>query len=96
MSNRHHRVLMPVTEPELAAHNRAERQRVRVELARMNADAVEDLGEPGIAYRVPHRHDPELNYYAQRRPYVAHWKQPFWKRRTAMRKAKVYAELALR
>ncbi len=96
MSSRHHQLSMPVTDPELAAHNRAERQRVRVQLSRMNADFIEEIDEPGVAYRAPHRHDPEIAAKQSDRPYVPHWKQPFWKRRTTMRRLRIVQEQSLR
>ena len=95
MSQRHHQALMPVTEPELTAHARSERQRVRVQLA-MLTGGVEDIDEPGVAYRAPRRHDPDGGSPSRDRHRVQHWKQPFWKRRSASRRARVEAELVLR
>jgi hypothetical protein len=96
MSQRHHRSLMPITQQEVTAHARAERQRVRVQLARLAAERVEMFDEPGVGYRTPRRRDPDaiVTTPASRAP--QHWKQPFWKRRTAMRRARAKAELMLR
>ncbi len=95
MSQRHHTLLMPVTVPELAAHSRAERQRVRVQLAKL-AVAPDEYDEPGVAYRLPSRYDPDIAVRHHSRANTPHWKQPFWKRRTAQRRARIEQELTLR
>ena len=93
MSQRHQKLLMPVTDPELTAHARSERQRVRVELAKLARDS-EYFDEPGVQYRAPRRHDPDVVSFRPKASQSQHWKQQFWKRRSAVRKARASAEMA--
>lgn len=97
MSRRHDRSLLPISDPELTAHARAERQRVRAALSGMSAAGANavDLDEPGVGFRAPHHHDPEHARHRPRRD-QRHWKQAFWKRRTAMRRERARQELLLR
>jgi hypothetical protein len=101
MSKRHERLGLPLTDPELRAQARAERQRVRSALAvgrgSLAAESdIEALDDFGVQYRAPHRHDPErARAEAVRKP-TRHWKQPFWKRRSLVRsqRARVASTLA--
>ncbi len=98
MSRRHSPVLTALSEPEVRAHVRAERQRVRASLERLAGfDADDDRwpDEPGIAYRAPRHHDPE-RVRTHGRDASRHWKQPFWKRRTSVRQSRLRSELELR
>ena len=97
MSRRHSPSLSALTEPELRARTRAERQRVRSTLAASTIEyLVDDFApdEPGVAFRAPKRHDPDrVRHHG--RDETRHWKQTFWKRRTTVRRFKVQQELAL-
>ena len=96
MSRRHHLVeLAPVPRVESRARARSERQRISAELsllAQAVAD-VDELDEPGPAWRPPRHHDAErarraLSDGRRRR---RHWKQKAWKRRSAQRRAEAIA-----
>lgn len=93
MSRRHSPALSALTEPELRARTRAERQRVRAALATASIHAMFDddaPDEPGVEFRAPKRHDPE-RVRTHGRDQTRHWKQQFWKRRTTVRRAKALA-----
>ncbi len=97
MSRRHSPALAALTEPELRARTRAERQRVRAALmpASMHAMLDEDApDEPGVEFRAPKRHDPE-RVRKHGRDHTRHGKQTFWKRRTTVRRAKALASAHL-
>ncbi len=97
MSRRHQRTFMPISAPEIAAHRRAERQQVRAALAATTRLATaEEIDEPAVAYRPPHHRDPEHVHRRAASQGARHWKQPFWKRRTAGREQRVRTELVLR
>jgi hypothetical protein len=87
----HHHPDRPVSRVETRAHQRRERQRIRAELAHLTGavgeDEVDDLDEPGAAYKpdVAHRDEAEQE---RRGRETRHWKLPFWKRRSAARRAR--------
>ncbi len=89
MSRRHRTGFAPLSSPEIEAHRRAERQRVRAELAGARAIDPHEIEPPSVEYRPPRHRDPER----VRRRDPRHWKQPFWKRRSTMRRARARAEL---
>lgn len=82
-----------ITPPERRAHARGERQRIRAELAHLrgsHGDNVDDLDEPGPAYKQP-RHHQKAGVRLQRpKPERRHWKLPFWKRRSLRRAERVH------
>ena len=56
MSRRHDHAVLPITRPEVTAHARAERHRVKSELdALAFASLYDDCDEPGVAFRAPKR-----------------------------------------
>jgi hypothetical protein len=93
MSRRHRPELAEaLTFAERRAHARRERQRVNVrlrELAAVNGDG----DDPGPRWRPERHHDFPEQPAGRRR--VRHWKQPFWKRRTASRRERAFLERAV-
>jgi hypothetical protein len=88
MSRRHRSESVPaLTRGERLAHRRAERHQARSHLSSLagfagDAERRDDFVEPA-GYTTPlHAH---TRPSAQRRSRYAHWKQPFWKRRTQLR-----------
>lgn len=83
----------------IAGHQRSERQRIKTDLHSLCGpvadDEVDDLDDPGPAYRTEAHHRPE-RAAKSRRDRFAHWKQKAWKRRTLERARRVAAEEALR
>lgn len=97
MSRRHSPVLTALSGPEVRAHARADRQRVRSSLGMLVVvDHDDDYSpdEPWLSFRAPRHRDPE-GVRTHGRDHERHWKQPFWKRRTTSRRDRVLAELAL-
>jgi hypothetical protein len=93
MSRRHHpEVADAVSFAERRAHARRERQRVNVRLREL-ASVGGDGDEPGAGWK-PERHH-EVRESANGRRYWRHWKQPFWKRRTASRRERAAIERAI-
>ena len=81
-----HRVDEPMSPQEIRAHKHGEKARVRASLRSLRGEVsladVDDLPEPGRAWKTPHREwDPEHGGKNPRK----HWRQSFWKRRSAMR-----------
>jgi hypothetical protein len=93
MSKRHQRELVEaITFKERRAHARGERQRVNLRLREL-ASVQGDGDEPGAGWRPERHHEVPSMPVGRRR--VRHWKQPFWKRRTASRRERVEFERAL-
>jgi len=93
MSRRHqHEVAEALTFKERRAHARRERQRVNVRLRELAA-VQGDGDEPGAEWRPERHHEVPEQPVGRRR--VRHWKQPFWKRRTASRRERAVMERAL-
>jgi hypothetical protein len=83
MSRRHKKSdVAPLTHQEVRAHAKAERARVRRELR------GDPESEPGVEWKPP-RHSGNVptneDVLARRRKF---WKQPFWKRRKAVRRSR--------
>jgi hypothetical protein len=101
MSTRHRsQDLAPQPRVELRAHARSERQRINSELnavASLVSGGIEpdDTGEPGAAWKPVHHHDPERAKAKLSKRQLRHWKVKAWKRRTADRRAKNLAMLAI-
>jgi hypothetical protein len=93
MSRRHQReVAEALSFKERRAHARRERQRVNARLRELAA--VQGEGdEPGSAWRPERHHEFPEQPVGRRR--VRHWKQPFWKRRTASRRERAVMERAV-
>jgi len=88
MSRRHRTESVPaVSRAERRAHQRSERQQTRSQLSTMadlaaDAEQRDELIEPLPYFRPEHDHSaPERSTRSR----YAHWKQPFWKRRSRMR-----------
>jgi hypothetical protein len=93
MSRRHHsEVADAVSFKERRAHARRERQRINVRLRELAADQG-DGDEPGASWRPERHHEAPIVTTTRRR--VRHWKQPFWKRRTASRRERAALERAI-
>jgi hypothetical protein len=93
MSRRHHSEFAEALScEERRAHARGERQRVNASL-RALAAVLGDGDEPGAAWRPERHHEVPEAPVGRRRP--RHWKQPFWKRRTASRRERAVLERAL-
>lgn len=88
MGRRHHAqadtVRLTKYDRRLVHHK--ERQGVRAALAREEPDAVVDPVLPHVATHAR----PEI---PPRRPRARHWKLPFWKRRTAVRRERALRSL---
>jgi hypothetical protein len=92
MSRRHHPATADaLTFKERRAHARRERQRVNVRLRDLAMVAGEG-DEPGAGWRPERRH--EFSTPSHRREW-RHWKQPFWKRRSASRRERAVLERAV-
>jgi hypothetical protein len=94
----HHHPDRPVSRVETRAHQRRERQRIRAELADLTGsvaeEEIDDLDEPGQAFKGPERPHSGAHHEhpgAGRGAETRHWKLPFWKRRSATRRAR-YAD----
>jgi hypothetical protein len=96
MSRRHRSDLAEALSfQERRAHARRERQRVNVALREL-AVGQGDGDEPGTGWRPERRHEARVaptGSTGRRR--VRHWKQPFWKRRTASRRERAFLERAV-
>jgi hypothetical protein len=93
MSRRHHPEFADaLASEERRAHARRERQRVNVRLREL-AVVRGDGDEPGARWRPERRHDFSEQPVGRRR--VRHWKQPFWKRRSASRRERAALERTL-
>jgi hypothetical protein len=93
MSRRHHPELADALSfKERQAHARRERQRVNVRLRELAAEGG-DGDEPGASWR-PERHH-EAEHISTGGREWRHWKQPFWKRRTASRRERAVMERAI-
>lgn len=83
MSKRHQKgKVKPLTHQEVRARAKAERARVRRELRE------DPENEPGVEWKPPRNRGKIPSHedlVANRRKF---WKQPFWKRRTLVRKAR--------
>ena len=101
MSQRHRsQDLAPAPRADLRAHAHNERHRVHSQLHRA-VEAVKqgiepvDVGEPGVAWKPVHHHDPERGREKSRRRPLKHWKTKDWKRRKSVRRARAMAWDAL-
>src|SRR4051794_20042381 len=80
---------------ERRAHARRERQRVNERLRELVA-VQGDGDEPGTGWRPERRHEVRVEPTGRTgRRRVRHWKQPFWKRRTASRRERAVLERAV-
>ena len=102
MSTRHRsQDLAPQPTVELRAHARSERQRINSELHAVaglvsTGTEPDDAAEPGAAWKPVHHHDPERAKAKLSKRQLRHWKVKAWKRRTADRRAKNLAILAIK
>jgi hypothetical protein len=92
--------MAPQPRVELRAHARSERQRINSELhavASLVSGGLEpdDTAEPGAAWKPVHHHDPDKAKAKDAKRQFRHWKVKAWKRRTADRRAKNLATLAI-
>jgi hypothetical protein len=93
MSRRHQPELAgALSFEERRAHAHSERQRVNMRLREL-AVVGGDGDEPGAAWR-PERHH-EVEHASTSGRDWRHWKQPFWKRRTASRRERAALERAI-
>ena len=93
MSRRHHPEFADALAfEERRAHARRERQRVNVRLRELAA-VQGDGDEPGAGWRLERRHEFTVRPAGRHRR--RHWKQPFWKRRTASRRERAVMERAI-
>jgi hypothetical protein len=93
MSRRHQPALAEALSfQERRAHARRERQRINVRLRELAAGNG-DGDEPGAGWRPERHHEVRDTPVGRRR--VRHWKQPFWKRRTASRRERAFLERAV-
>jgi hypothetical protein len=92
MSRRHHSEFAEALAfEERRAHARRERQRVNVRLRELAVLGEGD--EPGAGWRPERRHEFAVRPVGRRRR--RHWKQPFWKRRSASRRERAVMERAI-
>ncbi|MCU1426334.1 MAG: hypothetical protein JWL83_334 [Actinomycetia bacterium] len=93
MSRRHHAEFAEALSfQERRAHAHRERSRVNVRLRELAAVGG-DGDEPGSEWRPERRHEVEHASTSGRE--WRHWKQPFWKRRTASRRERAVMERAV-
>lgn len=85
---------------EITHHKRGERHRIKTELRdldglRVDDDIVNDLDEPGPAFKAERHHSIERANKTTRRDRYSHWKVKSWKRRSARRaeRARLEAEV---
>ncbi len=91
-----HRVAEPMTRREIRAHKHSEKSRVRSRLRSLSGAVgadVDDMPEPGLAWKTPHK---EWDNERRAKNNQKHWRTPYWKRRTALRAAKIRRSAAYR
>ena len=95
MSKRHRRIeAIPPPREELRAHAHNERHRIHSELhliTELVRHGVEpdDIDEPSANWKPLHHHNPQISSQKNRGEIFKHWKAKSWKRRKAMRRARI-------
>jgi hypothetical protein len=85
-----------VTPKEVRARAKSERHRVRSELHQLrgaSGSLADDVDEPGPEFKTPRHHEPAKSRALQPKRERRHWKLPFWKRRSAVRRQRAKAAL---
>ncbi|MEI8024052.1 MAG: hypothetical protein WCH63_07680 [Actinomycetota bacterium] len=95
MSQRHRRIeAIPPPREELRAHAHNERHRIHSELHLITEQVQhgiepEDIDEPGTNWKPLHHHNSQIASQNIRGATFKHWKAKSWKRRKAMRRARI-------